>query len=296
MFFRDGNVWSSHHRHLLDCDFFDQMENDSMTPWAKSDNNPHQVQSPPRSLRAKNINNMDKVLSSSVDSRSGGKSLKERQRKNTLDNSSSNKNKNGRKDSATSPRKRKKSFDAAVSKMNKRFKTRPLVLGNWRIGEGENRWILIKYVSKSFARYKEERMKMLNQQKKSQHTSSSNASPGLNSNSNSLPQGQKRRDSMDNDGKENITENENKNSEMIKEEVKEKRRLFSENIENAGMDWELRMEEKFSKLVFMVSPTGKLWTCCGGGGWLNKGTSADVKFKNHYQSLDKKVAFSLPCM
>ena len=115
MFFRDGNVWSSHHSHLLDCDFFDQMENDSMTPWAKSENNPQQLRSPPESLRASSLNKI-KI----------GK------------NNNSNNNKESQRKDNVRKRKNSTGMDAAVAKMTKRFKTRPLVLGNWRIGEGKS--------------------------------------------------------------------------------------------------------------------------------------------------------------
>ena len=109
-----------------------------------------------------------------------------------------------------------------------------------------------------------------------------------NNNNNNNERGTKHRDSMNNEDYIKYKE--------MKEEYNEKRRLFNENIKNGCVDWELYLEDEFSKLVFMVSPTGKLWTCCGGGGWFIKGTSNDTKFKNLYQTFDKKVQSFLPCM
>ena len=292
MFFRDGNVWSSYHSHLLDCEFFEELDTDANTLWNQSNNNNQRVQSPPKSLYNFMLNK---------DSRSP-KAFKFSE-KNVV--------KNERKDNPMPQRKRKKSMDAAVAKMTKLFKTRPLVIGNWRIGEGQNRWVLIKYVSKSYAKHKEERKRLFNKFEASNDviggSSGSSSGSGMILQEGSENESEENENSEEKDRKDDEKERGTKRRDTItnedyakykemKEEYNEKRRLFNENVLNGKMDWELYLEDDFSKLVFMVSPTGKLWTCCGGGGWFIKGTSNDNKFKNAFQSLDKKVQYFLPCM
>ena len=121
---------------------------------------------------------------------------------------------------------------AVKQTLNKPFKTRPLVIGNWRIGEGEHRWFLIKYVPNDH------------------------------------------------------------NTQRPKAED-----MHSAQHENSRLDWELSEEDSRSKLVLMISPAGRIWSCCSGGCWYNAG-EYDKSFNDKYERFNdrqhKMVSNPLP--
>ncbi len=141
--------------------------------------------------------------------------------------------------------------DYVKKTLNKPFKTRPLVIGDWRIGEGEHRWFLIKYVPN---------LRDINMCNEAQNQNAQNMNVD-----------------NDNDDCKKVGGNSSKCADDMNSAMNE----------NIKLDWELSEEDSRSKLVFMISPAGRIWSCCGGGCWYNAG-EYDKTFNDKYERFNDK--------